>query len=183
MKLNLGCGQHKIEGYVNVDQHGDADMVHNLETFPWPWSDNSIEEIMAAHVLEHLGADFNTFAKIIQEIYRISTPNGLIKIVVPHPRHDYYLCDPTHVRPITADLFRLFSKRLNQEWAKKGFSNSPLGLYYNVDFEVEKIEEQLDRKYELFHKLTGRSEADLEFAKEHFFNIIAQTEIVLRVMK
>ena len=110
MKLNLGCGQHKIEGYVNVDQHGDADMVHNLETFPWPWSDNSIEEIMAAHVLEHLGADFNTFAKIIQENYRISTPNGLIKIVVPHPRHDYYLCDPTHVRPITADLFRLFSK-------------------------------------------------------------------------
>jgi hypothetical protein len=183
MKLNLGCGEHKIDGYVNVDRHGSADVLHDLEDFPWPWLDSSVDEIFIAHTLEHLGADFDTFIGIIKEMYRICVPNALVKIVVPHPRHDHFICDPSHVRTITKDTMFLFSKRLNRQYAACGFSNSPLGLYYDVDFDVEYIEEQLDQKYDLYHRLKGRSEQDLEFAKEHLFNVISQIEIHLRVLK
>ena len=55
LKLNLGCGQHHREGYINVDKYGSPDILHDLETFPWPWRDNSVKEILLYHVLEHLG--------------------------------------------------------------------------------------------------------------------------------
>ena len=63
MKLNLGCGDIKSEGWVNVDKYDsfDADAVHDLEVIPWPFDDNSCDEISLIHVLEHLGQDSNTF--------------------------------------------------------------------------------------------------------------------------
>ena len=39
MKLNLGCGNYKMNGFVNVDKFADCepDEVVDLEVFPWPW--------------------------------------------------------------------------------------------------------------------------------------------------
>jgi predicted SAM-dependent methyltransferase len=55
MKLNLGCGSDYRQGYINVDRvSGVADVVHDLNVFPYPWSDNSVDEIVARHILEHL---------------------------------------------------------------------------------------------------------------------------------
>ena len=58
MRLNLGCGYNKREGFVNVDSspHCAPDLIHDLEEFPWPWADSSIDEILMVYVLEHLGA-------------------------------------------------------------------------------------------------------------------------------
>ena len=54
MKLNLGCGSKILDGYTNVDKYDyfKADLVHDLETFPYPFKDNSVEEIIISHVLE-----------------------------------------------------------------------------------------------------------------------------------
>jgi hypothetical protein len=41
MKLNLGSGQRPKEGWVNVDKYPPADVIHDLESLPWPWADNS----------------------------------------------------------------------------------------------------------------------------------------------
>ena len=72
LKLNLGCGNNKYDGFLNVDKFGEPDINWDLEKFPWPWEDNSVDEIRIIHVLEHLGKDTETYFNIFKEIYRIS---------------------------------------------------------------------------------------------------------------
>src|SRR5690242_6188134 len=112
MKLNLGCGQNKVPGYLNVDKYAacEPDRVVDLEAFPWPFADGSAEEILLTHVLEHLGRDTDTFLGIMKELYRVLSPGGKVEIRVPHPRSEGFLGDPTHVRPISPTILTLFSK-------------------------------------------------------------------------
>jgi SAM-dependent methyltransferase len=138
MKLNMGCGLNHREGYVNVDLAAEsgADVVFDLEQTPWPWADDSVEEAFFNHSLEHMGGDPRVFLAIMKELYRVLRPGGRAVIHVPHPRHDNFLGDPTHVRVITPDVLRLFDRQLNEEWRAAGAANSPLALYTGVDFKL-----------------------------------------------
>lgn len=139
LRLNLGCGMNRLDGFVNVDRHGEPDLRHDLEVTPWPWPDDSVSEVLLTHVLEHLGRDPQVYLAIIKELYRICHDGASIRIVVPHHRHDHFFNDPTHVRAITADGMTLFSQRLNRLWIAQGFAHSPLGIYLGVDFEVVEV--------------------------------------------
>lgn len=81
-KLNLGCGEFKKEGYINVDFYSVSkpDVLHDLNKLPYPFEDNTFELIEADHVLEHLNYPF----QIIKELYRISANGAIWKIRVPH---------------------------------------------------------------------------------------------------
>tara|TARA_B100001750_G_C15152537_1_gene420308 strand:+ start:22 stop:582 length:561 start_codon:yes stop_codon:yes gene_type:complete len=149
IKLNLGCGSKKLKGYTNVDKFKslNPDIIHDLETFPYPFDDNTVDEILLSHVLEHLGQNSDTFNKIIKEIYRICKNKAVIIINVPHPRHDDFLSDPTHVRPILPAGLELYDKELNLLWKKKGAANSQLGLIHNVNLKIKEFRYEIEEKY------------------------------------
>ncbi|TXH58134.1 MAG: methyltransferase domain-containing protein [Desulfurellales bacterium] len=80
MKLNLGCGKHRLDGFVNVDLTG-SDQDVDLSVFPWPWEDGTVEEIVASHVLEHFSKEGGrTF---IEECHRVLSEGGVLHIAVP----------------------------------------------------------------------------------------------------
>src|SRR5688572_28319543 len=147
LKLNLGSGQRPRDGYVNVDKFGSPDVIWDLEQFPWPWEDDSVSEVLMQHVLEHLGASAGVYFAIVKELYRVCRHGAVVHIIVPHPRHDDFLGDPTHVRPITPEGWMLFSVAKNHYWKENGFANSPLALYLDVDFEVGNINMGLDEAW------------------------------------
>src|SRR5579859_5561149 len=72
IRLNLGCGQNKKEGYVNLDKYDSfsPDVVWDLERFPWPFETSSVGEVALIHCLEHLGASADIFLGIMKELYR-----------------------------------------------------------------------------------------------------------------
>lgn len=84
MKLNLGAGKKPLKGYVNIDKNNfkGVDLVWNLDNFPYPFKNNSVDEIVAENILEFV----ENFMKTIEEIYRICKPGAKIKIIyVPCP--------------------------------------------------------------------------------------------------
>lgn len=81
-KLNLGCGEFKKEGYVNVDYYSvsEPDVKHDLNKFPYPFKDNEFDVVEADHLLEHLEDPF----RVMKEIHRICKNGGSVIIKVPH---------------------------------------------------------------------------------------------------
>jgi hypothetical protein len=183
LKLNLGCGENHIQGYVNVDKYGNPDVLHDLETFPWPWDHNSVKEVRLNHVLEHLGETTAVYMQIIKELYRICVANAEIHIAVPDPRHDDFINDPTHVRAVTPDGLLLFSKSKNREWIKGGYGNSPLGLYWDVDFELMSVNYILDPFWHEKIEKKESTESQVDEAYRNFNNVAKEIRMILKVMK
>lgn len=183
LRLNLGCGSQKMAGYLNVDRFGDPDLSLDLEQLPWPWANNSVSEIRLIHVLEHLGKTADIYLGIIQEMYRICQPGALIDIVVPHPRHENFLNDPTHVRAITPTGLRLFDQRLNREWIEKGLPFSTLGLHLGVDFEM--ISTHLKPSTFWYQRHPERPIDEALFMQESLFlnNVVEEIAMTLKVIK
>jgi predicted SAM-dependent methyltransferase len=83
LKLNLGCGSDKKQGFTNVDIRPEVkpDLVHNLENVPYPFKGDSIEEIIAKDVLEHVS--YRKIEIVLKEWYRILQGGGKIYIQTP----------------------------------------------------------------------------------------------------
>ncbi|MGN7613140.1 class I SAM-dependent methyltransferase [Magnetococcales bacterium HHB-1] len=182
-RLNLGCGSDKKEGYLNVDKIGDADLIWDLEKTPWPWQDNVIDEILMYHVLEHLGAETEQFLKIMQEIYRVCKPGAVVHIHVPHPRHDVFINDPTHVRPITPNGLALFSREKNLQWQRIGVANTPLALLYDVDFHVNRSQFVLDEPWQGQLATGNITPEQVHEAEQRMNNVVREIQIELQVIK
>lgn len=180
MKINIGGGYKRYPGFLNLDMdpHTNPDHIVNLEKDVLPFDDNTISEVKAHHILEHLGEGF---FHLIQELYRVCKDGAIIDIVVPHHRHDIFLADPTHRRPILIEGLRLFSKKYNYDHIEKHGSSSGLGIAFDVDFEIIATDYTLDPFYEEFVRTTER---DVVVEKERSCNnFIQETKIKWLVVK
>ena len=111
MKLHLGCGNDRRKGYINIDSSMDVnpDIVLDLEKTPLPFRENSVDEIMANHILEHI----RNFIPLMHDIHRICRKNAIIKIRTPFYSAWGQYNDPTHVRFFSPFTFSYFEGKHN----------------------------------------------------------------------
>lgn len=114
LRINIGAGSEPTDGWCNVDwiDQDGIDVVHNLLEFPWPFEDNSADEIKAIDVLEHMPSftpdmKSNPIA-FVEECHRILKPGGKLTIQVPHYQSPNLWIDPTHVRGYDLRSFDYF---------------------------------------------------------------------------
>ncbi|QGJ72129.1 Hypothetical protein PBC10988_38450 [Planctomycetales bacterium 10988] len=191
--LNLGCGSRVLKNYVNVDREKiyvlgretpiEPDYRWDLETFPYPWEDNSVEKIELHYVLHTLGQVNSVYFQILKELYRICTKDARIHVVVPHPDHDTFRDNPMTVRAITPLQFLLYSRSLNRRWLQEGKRNPPMAFQLNIDFELEST--QFYPSEDWFRQYPNR-EVDLDHLlreSRQQRNLIHHIEMTLRVIK
>jgi len=184
-KLNLGCGVKHASGFINVDrsQIFSPDECVDLEVFPWPWADNSIDHIIAKDVLEHLGDTSQDFINIIKEMYRVSANGALWEIQVPHWRSDNALGDLTHKQIITKNTFQLFDRQYAYDKLKSGYSESLLAFEHDIDLMICGTEFDYAKNWQDRIAKNQISVEELEYALNTFNNVAISTRLLIQVHK
>ncbi len=105
--LDLGCGRNKHPDAVGIDfcDKTHADIIHDLNQFPYPFEDNHFDIIIANHILEHLDNVIN----VMEELHRIAKPDATVVIRAPYFTSIDAFADPTHKHFFTARSFDYFS--------------------------------------------------------------------------
>jgi SAM-dependent methyltransferase len=122
--LDVGCGSKKPPGAVGIDlsPQTDADVVHDLNTRPWPLESDSFDEILLQDVLEHLREPYEVFA----EVHRVARPGARVQLRTPHFSSSLAYSDPTHLHFFSAAAIRAL--------AEPGFSH-----YSDVRFRIVEV--------------------------------------------
>ena len=105
--LNIGCGNKKKDGWVNIDKRESCnpDIVADIEK-GLKFAENSIDGIYASNILEHV----KDLVSIMEDMYKVCKPDAKIIIIVPHYKSHHAFDDPTHCRFFTENTFQYFSQ-------------------------------------------------------------------------
>lgn len=146
IKLDLGCGKNKKDGFTGVDsiKFDNVDMVVNLverEPFkggnfyeawnnpvfkPWPWENESVDEVHCSHFVEHL--DAKERINFVNELYRILRTGGKATVITPHWSSNRAYGDLTHKWPPVSEMWFYY---LDKSWREQ---NAPHNDFYKCDF-------------------------------------------------
>lgn len=191
IKLDLGCGQNKKEGFLGVDivKTDHADFQQDLFEFPWQWKDNSVDEIFASHFFEHVPQDKRF--RFMDECWRIlrpcgcvkecptvMTPGGLCSTQCPEPGGQCMFItpywssmrsvqDPTHMWPPICDATYLYFNKL---WRK---SNKLEHYPVKCDF-------NFTTGYGLDQDVINRNAETQQFWFKHYLNVIPDLHATLQ---
>lgn len=104
--LDVGCGLNKLPGAIGLDRSAAsrADVLADLDRFPYPFRDSAFDRLQAVHVIEHVSDVIRT----LEEFHRLVQPGGEVLIVTPHYTDFSSFCDPTHRWHLNSYSLRYF---------------------------------------------------------------------------
>lgn len=112
-KLNLGCHNSPLPGYLNVDLRPfvGVDEIVDLQKLPWPWPIAEFSHVRAVDILEHLGKI--TKHEAVRELARVTESYGTVFIRVPCATHRWALAALEHAHSF---YFNSFDPWYDQPW-------------------------------------------------------------------
>lgn len=163
VRVDLGCGNSKQDGYIGVDKESlpEVDIVHDLETYPWPFESDSIDQINCANFYEHI----KDAIPFMNELYRVLKVGGNCLITSPYYTSIRAWQDPTHVRAVSEQSFLYF----NKGWREKEHLTQ-MGITCDFDFSFG---------YFFDESWKSRSEEAKQFALRHYMNAVTDVQILL----
>jgi SAM-dependent methyltransferase len=104
--LDVGCGINKFPGAIGIDRLAAtrADVLCELDHFPYPFRDASFDQVRAIHVIEHV----SDVIRSMEEFHRLLRPGGRLLLSTPHYTDFSSFCDPTHRWHLNSFSFRYF---------------------------------------------------------------------------
>ena len=173
-KIDLGCGSKKKEGFYGVDlvQCPGVDLVLDLFKFPWPWPDNSVDEVFSSHFIEHIphacacSADhIDPFLKFLDEVWRILKPGGKATLIGPYYTSMGAWQDPTHARALSDGTAAYMNKGIREAW--------------NIGHYPVKCDFDYQIAYTVNNDWMVRSEEARQFALKHYANVASDIHFML----
>lgn len=178
-RLNIAGGQAgqppEGNGYTNIDLWEGADLVHDLNVYPWPVDDDCVEHVWCSHYCEHIPMTLpdgsNGWFRFFDELHRVMKDGAEARFLYPHNRSDRAFQDPTHTRFIPESTWAY----LNREWREQ----NKLDHYpARADFEIQQI------FYSGFHgDWHLREESARQFALTHYWNVAMDVVVDLKCVK
>lgn len=101
IKLDLGCGAFKRDGFIGIDLSSEADIQWDL-TQGLPFEDDTVSMIRSDHFFEHL--DQRDLMHLLKDCRRVLIPGGTLDFTVPH-------IDP-YIEAYLARDFDLFKEKI-----------------------------------------------------------------------
>jgi SAM-dependent methyltransferase len=168
LRLDLGCGYSKPDGYIGLDNLGDAafqvvderhgpDILMDLDNDRLPFANDSCDEVRSSHFLEHSSLDH-----VLAESYRVLKRGGLFVFMVPYANSAEGMY-PGHVQFLTEKWF---------------YENR----YFQQHFEI--LNERYDPSSDWLElPRVVRRIIPFDFARKHLFNACWQMTMTSRVRK
>lgn len=173
MKVDLGCGNFKKEGFIGVDvskENTQADIAHDLSIYPWPFEDNSVDEFFSSHNFEHVPQMER--GKYMDEAYRCLKPGGIFEVVTPYAWSHRSVQDFTHMwPPIVMQSYFYFDK----QWR---LANGMKHWAYDLkcDFKIEDCSYQLSEKEALSERTAEQKQERIQ----NNLNVVDDMRVILR---
>ena len=81
VKVHLGCGDNKLQGWINTDLKWRRDIFYLNVVREFPFPSNTVDYIFSEHMIEHL--TYLDAKKMLENCYRVLKPGGKIRIATP----------------------------------------------------------------------------------------------------
>jgi hypothetical protein len=118
VRLDLGCGTSKAQGFVGADRYAldRVDVVLDLDG-PLPFRSDSVDLVVMSHSLEHV----RDVISVLQEVYRVCRHRAQVCIVAPYSHQALNLANPYHLQ--------VFNEHTPRFWTDSPTSRVPVEEY------------------------------------------------------
>lgn len=166
IKLDLGCGERKEDGYLGVDiaKLDSVDYVFDLSKFPWPIDDACVDELKCSHFFEHLTGEQRM--GFMDECWRVLKTGSQLTVIVPYWTSMRAIQDPTHQWPPVCEASFLY---FNKKWREDNkLSHYPITCDFDFAF-----------GYGLDNDLMVRNQEWQQFAIKHYIQSANDLQVAL----
>lgn len=167
LRLDIGCGSLKREGFLGVDILDVADYQCDIATQDLPFPDNSASHIFSSHCLEHIHPA--QLGHVFREFTRVAADGALLELWHPFSMHrDAFIFD--HKSFLNEEHYYHMAYRFPDHW------EPILGARWTLDEIRYNVEPRI------LIDLIQRG-VDLDFAINYLHSVVREIGAFVRVHK